>query len=84
MKQQRPEPGCWQGAALTARDKQDMIRRLDEIAGELENPGGALMFDGEALDEETDRLLRASLENQLLVAKKLAKQKFTPRKYRRD
>lgn len=42
------------------------------------------MFDGQALDEETRRLLRASLQNQLVMGKKLAKQKFTPKKYRGD
>lgn len=70
--------------ALTARDRRDMARRLEAMAGAAENPRGALMFDGEALDEETSRLLRASLQNQLLIGKKLAKQRFTPKKYRRD
>ncbi len=70
--------------ALTTRDRRDMARRLAAMAGKPESPQGALMFDGEALDEETGRLLRASLQNQLLIGKKLAKQKFTPKKYRRD
>ena len=70
--------------ALTARDRRDMAQRLAAMAGKPESPQGALMFDGEALDEETGRLLRASLQNQLLIGKKLAKQKFTPKKSRRD
>ena len=70
--------------ALTARDRRVMAQRLAAMAGKPESPQGALMFDGEALDEETGRLLRASLQNQLLIGKKLAKQKFTPKKYRRD
>ena len=50
----------------------------------LEEAGDGLMFDGEPLDEETRQLLRASLENQLEMTKRLAKQKFTPKKYRKD
>ena len=43
----------------------------------------ALMFDGEPLDEESKELLKASLENSMRMAKALAKQKFTPKKYRK-
>ena len=50
----------------------------------LEEAGDGLMFDGEPLDEETRQLLRASLENQLEMTKRLAKQKFTPKKYRKE
>lgn len=72
------------GPELTARDRRELARRLEAMAGRPESPQGALMFDGQALDEETRRLLRASLQNQLVMGKKLAKQKFTPKKYRGD
>ncbi len=84
MKERKPEASCRPAPALTARDKRDMARRLEAMAGAPGDPKGALMFDGEALDRETGCLLRASLENQLLMGKQLAKQKFTPKKYRRD
>ncbi len=42
-------------------------------------------FDGQTLDdmeEEDKELLIASLENTLRIAKKIEKQKYTPKKYR--
>ena len=52
--------------------------------GEMEGGGkDGLMFDGEPLDDDTRELLRASLQNQLEMAKRLAKQKYTPKKYRK-
>ena len=50
--------------------------------GELENTQSALMFDGEPLDDETKELLIASLERTIRQAKVLAKEKYTPKKYR--
>ena len=52
---------------------------LDQLSGD-----SALMFDGEPLDDVTRDLLRDSLENQFRTAKVLAKQKYTPKKYRKD
>ena len=43
-----------------------------------------LMFDGEPLDDITRELLETSLRNSLEMAKKIAKQKYTPKKYRKD
>ena len=51
---------------------------------ELENNQDGLMFSGEPLDDETRELLKASLENSIRIAKINAKQKFTPKKYRKD
>ena len=42
------------------------------------------MFDGEPLDEESMELLKVSLQNQYTLAKQIAKQKFTPKKYRNE
>ena len=61
-----------------------IAKRLDAILGEMEGGGkDGLMFDGEPLDDDTRELLRASLQNQLEMAKRLAKQKYTPKKYRK-
>ena len=65
--------------ALTAKDERDMEKTLNR----LDDADGALMFDGEPLDDETRELLRASLENQIRMAKIIAKQKYTPKKYRK-
>lgn len=42
------------------------------------------MFDGEPIDEHTKEMIRISLENSMRMAKQLAKQKFTPKKYRKE
>ncbi len=43
----------------------------------LATPKQSLMFDGEPIDDETRELLRISLQNQLEISKRIAKQKFT-------
>lgn len=69
---------------LTKKDERDIARQLDSMLGQLDSPEGSLMFDGEPLDDETRELLRISLQNQLEMTKRLAKAKFTPKKYRKD
>lgn len=69
---------------LTRRDEKDIARRLESTLEELENNQDGLMFSGEPLDDETRELLKASLENSIRIAKINAKQKFTPKKYRKD
>ena len=71
------------GSFLTPRDRRQIDRRLSAMLALLEGDEGALMFDGEPLDSSTRRLLVSSLRRQLEVTKALAKEKFTPKKYRR-
>ncbi len=69
--------------ALTAKDERDIAHKLNEVLDQLSGDS-ALMFDGEPLDDVTRDLLRDSLENQFRTAKVLAKQKYTPKKYRKE
>lgn len=69
---------------LTKRDERDIAKRLEAALDDLENSQESLMFSGEPLDDETRELLTASLENSIRIAKINAKQKFTPKKYRKD
>lgn len=69
-------------SGLTAKDERDIAKKLQSTLDDLENGADGLMFDGEPLDDETRALLRDSLQNQLQMTKLLAKQKFTPKKYR--
>lgn len=69
--------------SLSKRDERDIEKRLEAMIGDLEGPTDGLMFSGEPLDAETRELLRASLRSQLEMTKKLAKQKYTPKKYRK-
>lgn len=72
------------GRELSQKDEKDIAKRLETTLADLENNQQALMFSGEPLDEETRELLKASLENSIRIAKINAKQKFTPKKYRKD
>ncbi|MDA1758532.1 transcriptional regulator [Bacillus cereus] len=69
---------------LSPKDERDIARDLEKTLEELENSDEALMFDGEPIDEHTKEMIRISLENSMRMAKQLAKQKFTPNKYKKD
>nr|WP_300209575.1 helix-turn-helix transcriptional regulator [uncultured Anaerostipes sp.] len=70
--------------SLNKRDERDIAKRLEQTLNDLEQNQDGLMFSGEPLDDETKELLKASLENSIRIAKINAKQKFTPKKYRKD
>ncbi|ANN33620.1 XRE family transcriptional regulator [Bacillus cereus] len=69
---------------LNKKDTRDIARDLEKTLKDLENSEDALMFDGEPIDEHTKEMIRISLENSMRMAKQLAKQKFTPNKYKKD
>lgn len=69
---------------LTKKDERDIEKRLAEVLADLEGNQDGLMFSGEAMDETTRELLAASLRNSMEIGKTLAKQKFTPKKYREE
>lgn len=68
---------------LNKKDEKDIAKRLEQTLEQLESDQDGLMFSGEPLDDETRELLKASLENSITIAKINAKQKFTPKKYRK-
>jgi len=68
---------------LTEKDERDISKKMQETLAQLEAQQSGLMFDGEPLDDETKELLAISLKNSLELAKKIAKQKYTPKKYRK-
>ena len=70
---------------LTEKDERDVERDLERILNSAESGLGLASFDGRVLDEmdEEDReLYITSLKNALKLHKRLAKKKFTPKKYR--
>lgn len=79
-----PETSSEKNSSLTTKDERDIAKKLSSILDEMSNSSDALMFDGERIemDEESQELLRASIENSLRLAKRLAKEKYTPKKYR--
>lgn len=72
-----------QPQSLNRKDEKDISNTLSQLINQLEQEESALMFDGEPLDEESKELLKNSLENSLKTAKLIAKQKYTPNKYKK-
>ncbi|MCC2430886.1 helix-turn-helix transcriptional regulator [Bacillus paranthracis] len=68
---------------LTKKEERDIARDLERTLEDLNNSEDALMFDGEPIDDDTKELIRMSLEKSMRMAKKMAKQKFTPNKYKK-
>ncbi|MGJ7034521.1 helix-turn-helix domain-containing protein [Anoxybacillus eryuanensis] len=72
---------------LTEKDERDIQKELENIIKGLKTGNGFAAFGGmdiDELDEEDRELLIASLENSLRLAKRIAKEKFTPKKHRKD
>ncbi|MFD4492997.1 helix-turn-helix domain-containing protein [Lysinibacillus fusiformis] len=73
---------------LTEKDEKSIQEELQKMLEGLSKNGHAA-FDGRTLDElseeelEDRELLISSLENSLRLAKRVAKQKFTPKKFRK-
>lgn len=71
---------------ITERDELDISKRLNAVLEDLGSTSEALMFDGEPLelDDDTRDALIKSIENSIRMGKLIAKQKYTPKKYRKD
>lgn len=72
--------------ALTEKEERDIQKDLQKIIDNLESDNGYAAFDGQSIedmDAEDKELLIASLENSLRLAKRMAKEKFTPKKYKK-
>ncbi|MBU5267322.1 helix-turn-helix domain-containing protein [Virgibacillus proomii] len=70
---------------LTEKDKREIQRELKKIIDGEDVDSAFAAFDGKVLDDlskEDRQLLISSRENTLRLTKRLAKQKFTPKKYR--
>lgn len=71
---------------LTEKDEKDIQKQLKKIINGEDVDSAFAAFDGkilDELDEEDRKLLIASWENTLRLTKRIAKQKFTPKKYRK-
>ena len=71
---------------FTRKDERDVQKILTDMTEGLSNDSSLAYMKngGEEIDEEDAELLRASLENVIRQSKLIAKQKFTPKKYRKD
>lgn len=68
---------------LTSKDERDIAKKLETILDSMSSDT-ALAFDGEPMDDETKELVKEAIESNLRLTKKLAKAKFTPKKYRKN
>jgi len=68
---------------ISKKAERDIQKSLSETLGMLQNHQDGLMFDGEPLDDLTRELLVQSLENSMRMAKKIVKEKYTPKKYKK-
>lgn len=69
--------------SLSNKDERDIAKKLEAILGDLDSDTG-LAFDGEPMNDTTRELVKAQIESNLILAKQLAKKKFTPKKYRKE
>lgn len=71
---------------FTRKDEKDVQKILEDMVQGLDNKSSlAYMKNGdEEIDSDDAELLKASLESVIRQSKLLAKQKFTPKKYRKN
>lgn len=67
---------------LTSKDKNDIEKSLNETLDHLENQQG-LMLSGNPVDEDDWEFIKKAIKNGLEYAKKINKEKYTPKKYKK-
>jgi len=68
---------------FTRKDQRDIAKDLEAIIHELEN-SESLMFDGSPLSDEAKESILAAMRLGIEAAKAKNKERFTPKKYRKD
>ena len=69
---------------LTPRDERQIAPDLEKMLADLDNQQDMAAMGGTVEDEEDRELLKASLQATMRLAKKIAKEKYTPKKYRHE
>lgn len=67
--------------ALTPKDERQIAKDLESIVDSL---NGAAAMSNDPDDEEDREMLKAALLQAMTLSKRLAKKKFTPKKYRHE
>ena len=68
---------------LNAKDERDIEKILDMTRAQLENQEG-LMFDGDPASPEAIESILSAMQIGMELAKKKNKEKYTPKKYKKD
>ena len=69
---------------LPPRDERQIAADLEKMLTDLDNQNAMAAMGGTVEDDEDRELLRASLLATMRLAKKIAKEKYTPKKYRQN
>ncbi len=69
--------------ALTHKDERDIEKILDQTREQLTSQEG-LMFDGDPASPEAIESILAAMQIGMEMAKKKNKEKYTPKKYKKD
>lgn len=67
--------------ALNEKDERDIKQALEDFKNRLSTAG--VMYDGEPIDEESQAAILAAVELAERTARIAAKEKFTPKKYKK-
>lgn len=78
------DDGLAPDAPLTSRDERQIAADLEKMLADLDNQNAMAAMGGTVEDDEDRELLRASLLATMRLAKKIAKEKYTPKKYRQN
>lgn len=69
---------------LTPRDERQIAADLEKMLADLDSKNAMAAMGGTVDDDEDRELLKASLQATMRLAKKIAKEKYTPKKYRHE
>lgn len=73
-----------QSITLTPRDERQIAADLEKMLADLDSKNAMAAMGGTVEDDEDRELLKASLQATMRLAKKIAKEKYTPKKYRHE
>ena len=73
-----------QPVSLTPRDERQIAADLEKMLADLDSKNSMAAMGGTVEDDEDRELLKASLQATMRLAKKIAKEKYTPKKYRHE
>lgn len=76
-------PETQKAPTLNKKDERDIAKTLEQLKETLENEEG-LMFDGDPMTNEAKESILAAMELGLQAAKLKNKEKYTPKKYKKD
>lgn len=69
---------------LTPRDERQIAADLEKMLADFDSNNSMAAMGGTVEDDEDRELLKASLQATMRLAKKIAKEKYTPKKYRHE